>query len=391
MFCSLNIFLNERKSFMDENNITVIMKSTNDCNLACVYCYNKQAKRSGIMSDEVLETSIKNILLSYKPEARKTFIWHGGEPMLAGIEFFEKVKIFTDKHKRKGERFRHSIQTNGTLLNEEKIDWLISNQFDIGLSIDGTATQQNITRPYKSGKGSFDDVFNTIKILRTKQNHAGAILILTQKNVKDIKEAIQFFHENKVHIKINLLINNPCWYDKSLYLSNQEYLSYLKEIFDYWFLQGFTEYIQLDNFMDKVEALLSGRASACSYNDTCQKSFISIGPQGDIYPCGRFDGCEDMILGNILTDDFQTILTSPKRKQLQNRDLAIQEQCSDCNYYHICKGGCLHEAYVSGNINSKDPGCYVIKGMYAHIEKTLKDEATKCYKRRINNEQKLAA
>lgn len=117
---------------------TLIVKLTNGCNLNCSYCYhrrdsNRDMRHSLSFSD--LETMIQNLLQHNEHEAE--FIWHGGEPLLTGIDTFKFIVERQKRHNTKKLLIRNSVQTNGTLLDDAYIQFFKENDFSIGISIDG--------------------------------------------------------------------------------------------------------------------------------------------------------------------------------------------------------------------------------------------------------------
>ena len=106
------------------------------CNLDCVYCYYKDKDYGhGIMDDETLELSVKDYLETAGTD-EVTFNWHGGEPLLAGREFYRKALLLQKKYSD-GRKINNTIQTNGILIDREWAEFLAENDFLTGLSLDG--------------------------------------------------------------------------------------------------------------------------------------------------------------------------------------------------------------------------------------------------------------
>jgi len=86
------------------------------------------------------------------------FIWHGGEPLLMGIQFYEKVVELQKRYKREGQTIENDLQTNGTLISQEWVDFFKANDFHVGVSLDGPPEVHNANRVFRSGQGSFEQV-----------------------------------------------------------------------------------------------------------------------------------------------------------------------------------------------------------------------------------------
>ena len=107
--------------------IAVIAIVTNGCNLGCRYCYADLADEKGIMNHKTLENMISKIALYNNNQSHTKFIWHGGEPLLAGLEFYKNALAIQNRFPRSA--FKNTIQTNGTLLNQDLLDLFKENNF----------------------------------------------------------------------------------------------------------------------------------------------------------------------------------------------------------------------------------------------------------------------
>ena len=137
------------------------------CNMACKYCYylgNDLSKRQP-MSYETLELVIKEYFAADDSDTY-SFIWHGGEPTLRGLEFFKKAVELQKKYLPEGKNCWNNLQTNGLSLNEEWCAFLKKESFDVGLSIDGTKLIHDTYRKDASGKDTYDRIKENIQLLK---------------------------------------------------------------------------------------------------------------------------------------------------------------------------------------------------------------------------------
>ena len=139
------------------------------CNLDCTYCFflSKEMLYPGSrfrMADEMLETYIRQLI-----EAHRTphviIAWQGGEPTLMGLDFFRRSVELAEKYRRPGMTIEHTIQTNGTLLNDAWGEFLAANNFLVGISIDGPREMHNLYRYDKGGGPTFDKVMRGLDVL----------------------------------------------------------------------------------------------------------------------------------------------------------------------------------------------------------------------------------
>lgn len=359
----------------NKKDITLIVKPTHDCNLACSYCYIDDNAEKGIMNNATLENTILKPINYLKKNSSVSFIWHGGEPLLVGLDFYKDI-ISIQKNFKKEYNIRNSIQSNGTLLTNELANFFQDNNFTIGFSLDGTKNINNKTRLYYNGLSSFDEALSGIKLAKDKNICGGVISIITKHNIDNLVEAYSFFKENSINIKFNPLIFSGSAINKysELALSPSKYGLEMKKLFDIWFNE--VEYkISVNPFDSILGNIITMIPFGCNYSESCQDNFLSIGPLGDVYPCGRFDGIEEFHLGNINTNSMQEINNSPMRLYLKSRKNQKIIDCQPCDYKKICNSGCPHDAYMSSNnIMNKTHYCADYKILFEHITSALKKE-----------------
>lgn len=121
------------------------------------------------------------------------FIWHGGEPLLAGLEFYHEVVKAQHAWKQKGKKITNFLQTNATLITSEWIDFFKENDFLIGVSLDGPREFHDQVRCYHTGKGSYEEVMRGINLLRQAEIFNGVICCISTVNYKFPKEIFNFF------------------------------------------------------------------------------------------------------------------------------------------------------------------------------------------------------
>lgn len=166
------------------------------CNLRCSYCYYLEKSRlydssSQLMSDDILELFIKEYIQSQTtPEV--LFIWHGGEPMLRPISFYERA-IELQQRYAEGRKVDNCIQTNATLLDDEWCRFLARNNFLVGVSIDGPRQMHDTLRLTHQGNSSFRDVVRGIRLLERYHVEWNAMATVNASNVEHPLEFYRFF------------------------------------------------------------------------------------------------------------------------------------------------------------------------------------------------------
>ncbi len=375
--------------------VTAIVKPTHKCNLGCIYCYVPETAEQGMMDEATLRNTIEKVTKfngNINGKKREThFIWHGGEPLIMGLPFFEKIVEIEKPLREEGYRISNGIQSNGTLVNDAFLDFCEEqNDFNIGLSLDGPKEMHNTTRPYKDGSGSFDDVYKAVKLFKKRNEKlrnegkkgnlgGGIICILNKLNIGKIDELYKFFHEENINIKINPLIRSGRALNgyEEISITPREYGEAMTKFFDMWF-DDTNQRISIDPFEQIMGNEMTNIPHGCQYGDSCQNHYISVGPTGAVYPCGRYDGLNEFHLGNINTDSIEDIDSRPIRKKLKERGAGTVKGCEPCDYKKICNSGCMHNAYmIRGNSMDKDYYCAGDKAMFKHIETALHRELKK--------------
>lgn len=259
--------------------LSIIAKPTHDCNLSCKYCYIDEKVELGMMSEQVLAQTIEKVS---KFAEDSHWIWHGGEPLLMGVEFFKIINDIQNFYKKREKLFSNSIQTNGILIDNELIELIgKTGDFHIGFSIDGPEEIHNTLRTYENGKGSFKDVMSGFELLKNNKKKGGAICVVNAKSINYPKKLYDFFKLEKINVKFNPLINSGRAREnlESLWITPKQYGRFLSEL---W--QIYNEDVQkdgmvsidIDPFMDVIGNIETGRPIGCNYSVSCRETFISI-------------------------------------------------------------------------------------------------------------------
>ena len=163
----------------------------NSCNLACDYCFygGKEKPPLRVISDELIESFIAQFMEMFSGRIR--FVWHGGEPLLAGIPFFERAISYENKYLKSGDRIENLLQTNAVLINDSWAQFFKDNGFRIGVSLDGNQKSHDLFRKNRDGRGSFQRTMRGIRTLKRFGIMPGIIQTLTRSNIANIEEDFQ--------------------------------------------------------------------------------------------------------------------------------------------------------------------------------------------------------
>ena len=278
---------------------------------------------------------IKNRSNTYSDD-NISIVLHGGEPMLN----FEVLRYIVENVKIWDKNVSISMTTNGTLISEDNIEFILDNINDLSISIDGTAKTHNANRKYRNGKGSFIDTIKNIDRILDKKKDTIARMTVTPETVKYLYDNVKFLYNTGFKL-ISPIINQ---YDTNW---NEDAMAVLEE-----------QLLQLSNFCSSqaeelhigmLEKMKNRKKSQC-----CPEMTLNIDAKGDIYPCVYVVGDIRFLMGNIIDGiESEKLL---EIKHINNKEL---KQCSKCFWKDYCHGyRCkLFNFAISGEYNPGYAAC----------------------------------
>lgn len=326
--------------------ITPIVKPVSAaCNIRCEYCYHKERRNYDypVMPNSVLEALTRGFVVLKQPRVR--FIWHGGEPLLAGIPFYEKALEFQRVYFSSDCRVINSFQTNGIGINKKWAEFFKANRFRIGISVDGPEFLHDHYRKFKNGTGTFQGVLKAIRILQRHNVPLGVITVVTKVNLSYPKEIFDLFYKNNL-FRLNFSPAGDFDAKGRLLdysLSPNEWGEFLIRIFDIW-LERDDPRVRIQLLDSFLQGLIGGKPEACVCQKDCT-NFISIDSDGSVYFCGRFLGNPDFLIGNLSCRPLSEILNGPELRKISERVSQEKEECFQCEWSKICNGGCPSHRY----------------------------------------------
>jgi len=349
------------------------------CNLNCKYCFYSPKKdlyqdSEMQMSDEVLEEYTSQYIDAIKiPEV--TFAWQGGEPTLMGLEFFKKAIKFQEICKKPGMQIYNTIQTNGTLLDDEWCEFLRENNFLVGISIDGPQNLHDAYRKDKKGNPSFDQVMRGLKLLQKHEVEFNILSTVNRINADYPLEVYNFFKDvGAKHIQFipiveqeNINSNGKIIVSDESVLPNQ-YGKFLSTIFDEWVKKDVGKvYVQI--FDAALASWVDYPPSVCVFALNCGTALV-IEHNGDIYSCDHFVDPEHL-LGNIMENSLEEMVISAEQLQFgQDKIDNLPEQCIQCSLNFACHGACPKHRFCNDSYGNPDLNylCSSYKEFFEHIK-----------------------
>jgi len=335
------------------------------CNLDCKYCFYLEkeklypAPRKFVMSDEVLAAYVNQHIAS-QPGPEVTFAWQGGEPTLLGVDYFRRIIALQAQHAN-GRTIGNSIQTNGTLLDDEWCQFLRANRFLVGISIDGPRRLHDRYRIDKRQRSTFDQVMAGIERLKRHAVDFNTLTVVHNESARYPLEVYRFLKEiGSTHIQLIPLVERsagsglaePPSPDAAALpatvtpwsVDARDYGSFLAAIFEEWvrrdvgrvFVQTFE--VALSNWMGLGSSL-------CIFAETCGRA-LALEHNGDVYACDHYVFPKHK-LGNLLDRGLAELAELPSQQSFGDakRD-TLPDYCRQCDVRFACHGECPRNRFL---------------------------------------------
>lgn len=348
------------------------------CNLNCRYCFYRplyEKKNDALMDGDVLETLVREALSA--PSCSVQFAFQGGEPTLAGLEYFRRFIAYEKKYARSGQHIEHSIQTNGVLIDDEWAAFFKESDFLVGVSIDGIQGIHDSCRPFADGRGSYQKAVDAFRLLKRKNVKANALCVVTSDVAKHAAEV----YEGLKAIGAGYIQLIPCLDDfgergcNDFSLSPDAYGVFLSELFELWYSDYVSgNYVSIRTFDDLVHLLCGRPAGSCSACGKCGQ-YLVIESDGSVYPCDFFVG-EKYRLGSILEHGIDDLYRRSAGSEFMSKALCRPAECADCMYYAACRGGCARNM-VAGENGPRNYYCSAFKCFFERAFSRLMEIASR--------------
>lgn len=331
---------------------TIIFKPTEACNSSCIYCDVVTRKAPKTMKMDLLELIFRRIneYLLAEPNERITLIWHGGEPLLLGVDYFRKAIAFQEQHcKSTFMRIEHAIQSNLTLLTQEFVD--VFRQMgiqQIGTSFEPIA---NIRGPgVKRDSAWYNRKFmEGINLLARNNIGWGFIYVVTRKSLENPLKLFHYLTNFKMSGGFNM---NPVLIygedTNEIAITPVEFADFLGAIFPYWWQHRhrFPDVNPFKSILNNYQEQGLNLSLGCVDSGNCAYSHLYIGPQGETSQCGRAGDWEINSYGNILDRPMAEIFKDPQREVFIERTAFLKDNdCAGCRFWELCHGGCPLDAF----------------------------------------------
>ena len=336
------------------------------------------------MSDEVLEHYIRQLIESHRTD-KVTVAWQGGEPTLMGLDFYRRAIEYQNQYQRPGMTFENTLQTNGTLLNDEWCEFFRDHGFLIGISIDGPAELHDVHRVDKSGRPTFDRVMRGLRLLQKHGVEYNILTTVNRVNADHPLEVYRFLRDEAGATWMQFIpaierLNQAgvSLYQEGTTVSGRSVLpeqfgNFLSTIFDEW-VKNDVGRVFVQTFEATVRNWLGLPSSGmCVFDATCGHG-LALEHNGDLYSCDHFVEPKHL-LGNIRQNHMIDLAGSDQQIAFGRDKLAgLPRHCRECEVGFACKGECPKNRFLT--TPEGEPGlnylCAGYRAFFRHVDRPLK-------------------
>ena len=344
------------------------------CNLACRYCYylasDAASAGSGLMQPDLLALFTRQYL-EVQTQREVLFTWHGGEPTLLPVSFFEQALAL--QHRYAGWHVcDNALQTNGTLLTDDYCRFLHDNHFLVGLSLDGPQEMHDAYRLSAGGKPSWARVMQAVELLERHGVEWNAMAVVTDLTVRQPLLFYDFFRRLGVRY-LQFTPNAEFGLGNGLpgSIHAEEWGLFLCALFDAWYSRDVGQiFIQL--FESTLANYVGQPCGLCSMSPTCGDSLV-VEANGDVYSCDHF-AYGPYLLGNLRSRGLLSMVESPQYAAFRRLKTQLAPKCQSCPWLRLCWGECprTRQPHADG-VSSL---CAGYRRFFQHVEPALRQLAS---------------
>lgn len=333
----------------------IVIQPTTFCNLDCSYCYLPDRKSRYKFSLDLLEPIFKKIFASQLINREFTVVWHAGEPLTVPISFYESackiIEQLNQEINSKPYDISHSIQTNGTLITQAWCDFFKAYDIKVGVSIDGPVFIHDAYRKTRTGIGTHSSTMGGISLLHKNNVDFSTIAVLTEKSLDYPDEIFNFFRANRIrNVGFNVEEIEGINLSSSLQKLDVEerYRHFMERLYE--LAKEAKEDLRVREFEDTKRLIC--REGKTIQGQGAPFSIINIAYNGDFSTFSpellsmESSTYGDFIIGNILNDNFESVIKTDKFQRI-NRDIqaGVNSCQKTCPYFSVCGGGAPSNKY----------------------------------------------
>lgn len=325
----------------------LIKPASGNCNMRCRYCFyadeldNREIRSYGKMSVDTMHTIVEKAMEYGDYEC--TIAFQGGEPTLAGLDFYRDLVAYVTAHENpKKLKIHYALQTNGYLINEEWAAFLGENHFLVGVSLDGLKEIHDRYRLDAAGKGTYQRVISAIRLLEKHQVEYNILTVVTAATARNGQKIYNYFKKNHFGYQQYIECLDPIGEEPGQHeysLTPEKYGEFLKSMFDAWYLDMRSGTYVYNRYFENLMMIMAGQQpESCNMRGVCGKQWV-FEADGSVYPCD-FYALDQWRLGNIQENSFEEMDEKRDGLGFIQWSMRQQEDCQKCRWFGLCRNGC---------------------------------------------------
>ncbi len=325
----------------------LVVQATPFCNLDCAYCYLPDRSSKSRMSEMTLERLFESVFSGQFVSDRLTVLWHAGEPLVAGVGYYRMAFAIVERLNRSNVRVTHSIQTNGTLLNQDWIDFFRLHNVRIGVSLDGPPHLHDRYRRNRAGDGTCKQVLRSVRMLRTNDYPFHVITVLTRESLSAARDLFGFYVENGIcDVAFNIeeiegVHSRSSLQDEDL---DEAVRGFFREFLG--LLERYPGKLTVREFASVFGMITDPRAADYGNPQTEPMRIVTVGVNGELSTFSpellgsRSERYQDFVFGNVHEGGLAGIMAEPNFAEVCADIRGGVEKCrQSCEYFELCLGG----------------------------------------------------
>lgn len=340
--------------------VKAYIRPVKHCNFSCKHCfYAGSTKKNESLS---ITATLKFIKLLADEYQEIQIIFHGGEPTLAGEEYFKEVfALEKELETEKNVSFSNILQTNGFLLNDSFVDILVQGNCNVSLSFDGPHNSD--LRPHTNV------VYNIISLLKEKKIHFGVICVETQKSILNIINTYKWFVQEGINFKILPIQSRGYAKHSGFELSVYDYRLSIEKLYVYWLKDKsckihattLQEFIYINENSEFKSKWIEKNRYALNSDG---RIYLYGYPNEEAYPLCNIDDCKSIL--QVYESENYTLFTDLIQRE-------VKQRCTTCSVKKVCGGNAIYSSFLyDSSPSSIDYCCSLTKGTLSSIIKINK-------------------
>lgn len=341
----------------------LVLQPTPFCNINCSYCYLPNRSSKVRMSEETIERVVDSLTEGNWLSDTLTVLWHAGEPLVVGIEYYERVFAVIRDRVPAAIRIIHNFQTNGILLDRRWAEFFRKHEVTIGLSVDGPQHLHDLHRRTRRDQGTFEQVTKAVQVLRQEKIPFHVITVLTRESLRSPRQLFEFYLEiGATDVGFNIDEIEGDHVSSSLDgTDSDEYMRrFFEEICD--LCEAHPGRLRIREVEAAVYAITD--PTSADYGNPLAEPFrmLNVAASGDMstfspellgQSSSRFGS---FVFGNIHAGEVSELLQNPTYKAVETEIRSGLAKCeSGCEYFQLCRGGApVNKYFENGTFDSTE-------------------------------------